>query len=133
LGYLFGVQFKQYITSFDHWIAFVLLVIIGMKMIWEARKPACPVPSTSFGFKNMTAMAIATSIDALAVGVTFAFLQVEIVPAVSIIGITTFIFSFIGVKIGHLFGAKFESKAEYAGGFILIAIGTKILIEHLIK
>lgn len=133
LGYLLGVQFNKYITAFDHWIAFALLVIIGLKMILEARKPACPVPNTSFGFKNMTAMAVATSIDALAVGVTFAFLQVEILQAVSIIGITTFIFSFIGVKIGHQFGAKFESKAEYSGGFILIAIGTKILIEHLIK
>jgi putative Mn2+ efflux pump MntP len=108
-------------------------VIIGLKMILEARKPACPVPNASFGFKNKTAMAVATSIDALAVGITFAFLKVEIVPAVSIIGVTTFIFSFIGVKIGHLFGAKFESKAEYAGGFILIAIGIKILVDHLIQ
>jgi len=133
IGYILGVQFKQYITKFDHWVAFALLTIIGIKMIWEAHKPTCPITDDSFGFKNMTAMAVATSIDALAVGVTFAFFQVKIVTAASIIGIITFIFSFTGVKIGHFVGAKFESKAEYAGGFMLIAIGIKILADHLMK
>ena len=132
IGYLLGVQFKEYITKIDHWIAFVLLVFIGVKMIIEARK-ACPVPDASFNIKNMTLLAVATSIDALAVGVTFAFLKVEIISAALIIGATTFIFSFLGVKIGHVFGAKFESKAEYAGGIILIAMGIKILVDHLIK
>ena len=132
IGDLLGVQFKVYITSIDHWIAFVLLVIIGSKMIIEARK-SCPTPDASFGLKSMTVMAVATSIDALAVGVTFAFLKVKIISAALIIGATTFIFSFLGVKIGHVFGAKFESKAEYAGGIILIGMGIKILVDHLIK
>lgn len=132
IGYLLGVQFKDYITSIDHWIAFSLLVIIGVKMIIEARK-TCPVPDASFSLKSMTTMAIATSIDALAIGVSFAFLKVNIISAASIIGVTTFAFSFLGVKIGHVFGAKFESKAEFAGGFILIAMGIKILVNHLIK
>jgi len=132
IGYLLGVQFKEYITKIDHWIAFVLLVFIGVKMIIEARKVS-PVPDASFNIKNMTMLAVATSIDALAVGVSFAFLKVKIIPAALIIGATTFIFSFFGVKIGHIFGARFESKAGYAGGIILIAMGFKILLEHLLK
>lgn len=130
IGYLLGTQFKGYITSIDHWIAFALLSIIGIKMIKESRSEYERLDD-SFNLKNMLVLSIATSIDALAVGVTFAFLQVDIVFAVSIIGITTFIFSFIGVKIGNVFGAKFKSKAELTGGIILIAMGIKILVEHL--
>lgn len=131
IGYYLGMQFKNYITSFDHWIACALLVIIGFNMIKESRSKSNPVPVGNFGFKTMIVLAIATSIDALAIGVTFAFLKVHIFPAASIIGITTFVFSFIGVKLGHVFGAKFESKAELAGGIILIAMGLKILLNHL--
>lgn len=131
LGYLIGTQFKDYITFIDHWIAFVLLSIIGINMIRESRKECCENFGNSFNLKNMTVLSLATSIDALAIGVTFAFLQVNIIPAVSIIGVTTFTFSFIGVKIGNLFGARFKSKAEFTGGIILIAMGIKILIDHL--
>ncbi|MBR3588036.1 MAG: manganese efflux pump [Clostridia bacterium] len=138
LGYFVGKQFAQYITRFDHWIAFVFLGLIGANMIREAfskedEEDVCSKnENNSFAFKAMFPMAIATSIDALAVGVSFALLpDVKIVPAVSFIGITTFIFSFAGVKIGNVFGAKFESKAEFAGGVILILMGLKILLEHL--
>ncbi|HOM02938.1 MAG TPA: manganese efflux pump MntP family protein [Acetivibrio sp.] len=132
LGYLLGTQFKSYITSIDHWIAFGLLSIIGINMIKESRN-TCEVydEDDSFSLKSLTMMAFATSVDALAIGVTFAFLQVNIIPAVTMIGITTFTFSFAGVKIGNVFGEKFQSKAEVAGGFILIAMGCKILLEHL--
>ena len=134
LGYILGTQFKDSITSIDHWIAFVLLALIGINMIRESRdkdEVACENIEISLNFKNMTVLSLATSIDALAVGVTFAFLQVNIIPAVSIIGITTFILSIVGVKIGHVFGSKFKSKAELAGGIILIIMGLKILFEHL--
>lgn len=138
IGYLVGKQFKSYVETFDHWIAFVLLALIGANMIREAlsKDDECEECSdkknSSFGFKAMFPMAIATSIDALAVGVTYAFLpDVRIVPAVSFIGIITFVLSFIGVKIGNIFGTKFKSKAEFAGGVILILIGVKILLEHL--
>lgn len=131
LGYFLGVQFEKYITSIDHWIAFILLGIIGAKMIIEACKESNPVPVSNFGFKSMTLLAIATSIDALAVGITFAFLKVNILSAAALIGSTTFILSFLGVKLGHVFGAKFESKAEFAGGIILIGMGLKILLNHL--
>jgi putative Mn2+ efflux pump MntP len=140
IGYMLGNQFSRYITSFDHWIAFVLLLLIGLNMIKESRekKSECTDQGCgsdgkedSFSLKNMTVLAIATSIDALAIGVTFAFLKVNIVSAVTFIGIVTFIFSFLGVKIGNVFGAKFESKAELAGGIILVAMGLKILFEHL--
>jgi manganese efflux pump family protein len=130
IGFVLGIQLKSYITSVDHWVAFGLLSIIGGRMIWESRAE----PSTSessFDLRTMTILAFATSIDALAVGVTFAFLQVDIIPAVLLIGITTFIVSFAGVKIGHLVGAKFESKAELVGGLVLIAIGLRILLGHL--
>jgi putative Mn2+ efflux pump MntP len=130
LGYLLGKQFKDYIVSIDHWIAFILLSVIGINMIKESRN-TCEIPDDSFDIKGMTLLALATSIDALAIGVTFAFLQVEIIPAVAMIGIITFTFSFAGVKIGNLFGAKLQSKAEITGGVILIAIGLKILLEHL--
>lgn len=131
MGYLLGSQFKEYITAIDHWIAFGLLLIIGINMIRESRNEHCENFSDTFSLKNMIVLSVATSIDALAIGVTFAFLQVDILPAVSLIGIITFIFSAIGVKIGHAFGMKFKSKAEFAGGVILIGIGLKILVEHL--
>jgi len=130
VGYLLGTQFKAYITSIDHWIAFVLLSIIGINMIRESRSEYEKLDD-SFSLKNMTVLSLATSIDALAIGVTFAFLQVEIIFAISMIGITTFILSFIGVKIGNVFGTRFKSKAEFAGGIVLIAMGIKILLEHL--
>lgn len=132
IGYLLGVNFRSMIASVDHWIAFVLLSLIGANMLRESfSKDKDENVDVSFGVKTMLLMAVATSIDALAVGVTFAFLNVAIVPAVSFIGITTFIFSAAGVLIGNIFGAKWKNKAEFAGGAILILIGLKILIEHL--
>lgn len=131
IGYFLGVRFREYITELDHWIAFVLLGIIGVNMIRESRRTSCEVSDDSLNFKSMLVLAVATSIDALAVGITFAFLNVQIIPAVSFIGVVTFICSFIGVKIGNLFGCKFKSKAELAGGVILICMGAKILLEHL--
>ena len=132
LGYLLGKNFQQYITSIDHWIAFVLLVIIGGNMIKEALdKEEEAKEDKKFCLKYVSVLAVATSIDALAVGITFAFLQVSIIPAVCLIGITTFILSLVGVKIGNVFGAKYKSKAELLGGTILIIIGLKILVEHL--
>lgn len=131
IGWLLGRQFESLIKSVDHWIAFALLVLIGANMIREAVKNEEENLNDSFSPKTMLPLAVATSIDALAVGVTFAFLDVEIVPAVSMIGATTFILSAIGVKIGNVFGAKYKSKAELVGGIVLIAMGIKILIEHL--
>lgn len=134
-GYLLGVQFKNVITSVDHWIAFILLGLIGGNMVREALSPeeeeACGEEAAAMDVRTMFALAVATSIDALAVGVTFAFLNVEIVPAVSFIGVTTFLLSFAGVRIGNLFGTRYKSRAELAGGVILILIGLKILLEHL--
>lgn len=130
-GYLLGTQFKEYIISIDHWIAFVLLSVIGINMIRESRNEHCENFGDAFNLKSMAVLSVATSIDALAVGVTFAFLKVEIVPAVSFIGIITFVLSAAGVKIGNIFGTKFKSKAEFTGGMILIGMGVKILIEHL--
>lgn len=131
VGYLLGSRFESYITSVDHWIAFVLLSLIGGSMIHEAFSQKEECQDASLTPKAMLLLAIATSIDALAVGVTFAFLQVSIVPAVAFIGITTFILSVIGVKAGSIFGARYQSKAELAGGIILILMGIKILLEHL--
>ena len=147
IGYLLGVNFRQYIVSIDHWIAFVLLAFIGGNMIKEAlskddeeealgaESEYCVATEDNMkeilGAKSMFLLAIATSIDALAMGVTFAFLNVNIVPAVCFIGIVTFSFSAVGVKIGNVFGLKYKSKAEIAGGIILILLGCKILIEHL--
>lgn len=136
IGYFLGVQFKNMITSIDHWIAFVLLALIGANMIKEAltddgEEEACSVDGDELAVKEMLGLAVATSIDALAVGVTFAFLQVDIVPAVSFIGVTTFVISMAGVKIGNVFGVKYKTKAELAGGIILILMGLKILLEHL--
>lgn len=130
LGYILGIQFQAMIQQFDHWIAFVLLVLIGLSMIKESREEAENL-NDSFSFKTMLPLAVATSIDALAVGVTFAFLQVNIVPAISFIGATTFILSAIGIRIGNIFGAKYKSKAELVGGIVLILMGVKILLEHL--
>ncbi len=130
IGYLLGVNFRHMITSVDHWIAFILLALIGINIIREAREESEELDA-SFSVKAMLPLAIATSIDALAVGITFAFLHVQIVPAITFIGVTTFILSVIGVKIGNLFGAKYKSYAEIAGGIVLILLGTKILLEHL--
>ncbi len=131
LGWLLGIRFQSLITNIDHWIAFVLLAVIGANMIKESFGKEEECPDASFGFKTMLTLAVATSIDALAVGVTFAFLDVTIVPAVLLIGATTFVCSAVGVKIGNVFGNRFQSKAEFLGGVVLIAIGLKILIEHL--
>lgn len=132
-GFFLGVQFKEVITSVDHWIAFILLGIIGANMIREAFGSCdeCQDADASLDVRTMLGLAVATSIDALAVGVTFAFLQVEIVPAVSFIGAITFTLSVAGVKIGNIFGTKYQSKAELAGGVILILMGCKILLDHL--
>ena len=134
IGWILGRQFEKYITSVDHWIAFVLLGLIGGNMIREAfgKDEEETVEATDhLNVKELLMMAIATSIDALAVGITFAFLQVSIVPAVSFIGCTTFVLAFAGVCIGKIFGAKYKSRAELLGGIILILIGLKILLEHL--
>lgn len=136
LGWSLGRNFEHYIVSIDHWIAFVLLAIIGGNMIKEALgddedEIECGTCHDRLDLKELFMLAIATSIDALAVGVTFAFLKVNIIPAISLIGVTTFIISFAGVHIGHRFGSKYEKKAELAGGIILICIGLKILLEHL--
>lgn len=136
IGWVLGSQFEQYITSIDHWIAFILLGFIGGKMVVEAireKDEAVEVGKMDppLDLKEMFILAIATSIDALAVGITFAFLQVPIVEAISIIGITTFVISVIGVYAGNFFGNRYKKKAELAGGMILILIGLKILLEHL--
>lgn len=136
IGYFLGLQFKDYIMSIDHWIAFGLLVYLGIRMIQESLdkdEDVEPIQSEKelLSFKNMSILAIATSIDALAVGITLAFLQVDIIPAVTFIGIITFILSMVGVKIGNVFGIKYKSKAEFVGGAILILMGIKILLEHL--
>ena len=131
LGYLLGTQFERLVTSVDHWITFVLLGIIGGNMIREALSKDEDKLDGSLAFKAMLLLAIATSIDALAVGITFAFLQVAIVPSITIIGLTTFVISFAGVAVGHFFGARFEKPATIVGGVVLILIGVKILLEHL--
>lgn len=131
IGYSLGVHFQNAIVSYDHWIAFVLLCLIGINMIKESRSDEEESVDASVDFKEMIVLAVATSIDALAVGVTFAFLQVNIAPAVSFIGVITFTLSVIGVKVGNVFGMKYKAKSEFAGGLILVLIGAKILIEHL--
>lgn len=132
LGYFLGSGFEQYISNLDHWIAFILLALIGGNMIRESLSKEDECHNASFSAKTMFVMAIATSIDALAVGITFALLpDVSIAAAVSFIGIITFILSGTGLKIGNVFGIKYKAKAEFAGGLILILIGTKILLEHL--
>ena len=131
IGYLLGVRFQSMIERIDHWVAFVLLAIIGINMIREALGSEKEQMDAFFGFKTMLLLAVATSIDALAVGVTFAFLNVQIVPAVCFIGVVTFILSMLGVRLGSVFGTKWKQRAELAGGAILVLIGLKILIEHL--
>jgi len=130
IGYMLGSRFEMAIKSFDHWIAFALLGVIGANMIKESRSEAETLDD-DFGVRNMLLMAIATSIDALAVGISFACLGVDIIPAAVMIGITTFILSAFGIRIGHAFGVRYKSGAELAGGIILILIGLKILLEHL--
>jgi len=153
IGYMLGTQFADKITAFDHWIAFALLCFIGGKMIIGSfKKEGCPdrecpaetctdrecpggerpeTKETSLKPAKMLPLALATSIDALAVGVSFAFLKVNIVPAVLFIGITTLVLSMVGVKIGNMFGTRFKAKAELAGGIILVLMGLKILLEHM--
>lgn len=139
IGYLLGSQFQNLITAYDHWIAFGLLAAIGINMIKESFENKCEEcgeasaadEDKSLSFRNMSVLAVATSIDALAVGVTFAFLKINIIPAVIFIGIVTLVLSMIGVWIGNVFGAKYKSRAVLAGGIILVLMGLKILLEHL--
>ena len=131
IGFFLGTQFKDQITSIDHWIAFVLLGLIGINMVKEALSNDEEQADDSIAVKEMFMLAVAPSIDALAVGITFAFLNVHIVSAAAMIGVCTFLISFVGVKIGNIFGTKYKSKAELAGGIILILLGFKILFEHL--
>ncbi len=131
LGYFLGSSFSAFVQKVDHWIAFILLSIIGVNMIKESTDDEVEKRNDNVDFKTMVVLAIATSIDALAVGVTFAFFEVNILLAISIIGMITFILSIFGVIIGNKFGDKFQNKAELAGGIILIIIGLKILLEHL--
>ncbi len=131
LGYFLGTTFEQFITNIDHWIAFVLLSAIGGNMIKESFDQESENCNDNVDVKTMVILAIATSIDALAVGITFACLRINIVLPVISIGIITFILSVIGVKIGNKFGDKYENKAEFIGGLILILLGIKILLEHL--
>ena len=129
IGYMLGIRFQALIQNIDHWIAFILLCVIGINMIREAKEEEeC---SASMGVKTMIPLAVATSIDALAVGVTFAFLSVDIIPAITLIGITTFAFSAAGVKIGSVFCSAYTAGAQIVAGVVLVIIGTKILLEHL--
>ena len=131
LGWLLGSQFQGMIQNVDHWVAFVLLCLIGGNMVRESRSQEEECPDASFSWKTMLPLAVATSIDALAVGVTFAFLEVQILPAICFIGVITFVCSALGVKIGHVFGLRYKSKAELVGGLVLLAMGCKILVDHL--
>ncbi|MDF2472848.1 MAG: hypothetical protein K0R21_630 [Anaerocolumna sp.] len=130
IGYILGVQFRDIISSVDHWVAFLLLSIIGVSMIKESlENEACP--TDNLDFKSMVTLSLSTSVDALAVGVTFAFLNVSILPAVTFIGLITFSITIAGVIVGNIFGTRFKSKAELVGGLVLIGMGIKILFEHL--
>ena len=131
LGYLLGSTFEQYITSVDHWVAFILLSVIGGNMLKEAFSKDEETTDASFAPRGMLLLAVATSIDALAVGVTFAFLETPILSAVSLIGVTTFCISVAGVAVGCWFGARYKQRAEITGGVILVLLGCKILLEHL--
>ena len=137
LGYLLGVRFEAMVANVDHWIAFVLLAFIGGKMLWdvfhEKEESAAEKSDARLDHKELFMLAIATSIDALAVGIAFACLDVQIWSSVSIIGCVTLVLSFCGVWIGNRFGNRFEKKAEIAGGVVLILIGVKILLDHLIQ
>lgn len=139
IGYLLGSRFEKYIDAIAPWVAFILLALIGFNMIREALSKKEETAEAGLDVKTMFLMAVATSIDALAVGITFAMVPVSLVASTAlinallasvIIGITTFCFSFVGVKVGNLFGVKYKSKAEFIGGFILIMLGVKILLEH---
>lgn len=132
LGYFLGMQFQAAITAVDHWIAFFLLGFIGLMMLKDSLDRKEEPLDDSFDPKTMAALAVATSMDALAVGVTFAFLQVRILPAVSFIGIITFLLSMAGVKAGNVFGSRWRSGAQFAGGLILVLMGVKILLGHLL-
>ena len=131
IGYLLGSSFAEYIAAVDHWIAMILLCLIGGNMIREALGGEDEGADDDFGPRAMVLLAVATSIDALAVGITFAFLEVSILPAAGLIGVTTFVISAAGTYIGAFFGSRFKKWAELAGGIILILIGLKILLEHL--
>lgn len=131
LGFLLGYKFESFITNIDHWIAFVLLALIGGNMIREALGDDDEHENDDFSFKAMLPLAVATSIDALAVGISFAFLGVDIVTAALLIGATTFVLSGVGIFVGNIFGSRYKTKAELAGGVVLILIGLKILLEHL--
>jgi putative Mn2+ efflux pump MntP len=130
-GYFIGISFAEYVQSFDHWIAFVLLVGLGAKMLYEAYQNEFDDEVTDLSNKTLITLAIATSIDAMAIGVTFAFLQTDIYTAASVIALVTFVLCIVAVYIGKKLGSLLESKAEMLGGVILIALGTKILLEHL--
>lgn len=138
VGYFAGIHFREAIESFDHWVVFALLGLIGVNMIREAledqkeepRELSCDREELSA--KRMFPLAVATSIDALAVGVSFAVLSVDIWSSALCIGLTTFVFSFVGVRVGAIFGTRYKSKAEIVGGSILIIIGLKMLLEHLL-
>jgi len=131
IGWALGAQFAHFVTSFAHWIAFALLAFIGGKMIWDAfHEDDEDAGDFSLDFRELLLLAVATSIDALAVGITFAFLDVSIVPSITLIGITTFLISFAGVAIGHQFGSRWERPSTIAGGVILICIGIKIVLDH---
>ncbi len=135
IGWALGSQLTDFITPIDHWIAFGLLAFVGGKMLWDAfhedDEDEGVQTDEKLDLKELLMLAIATSIDALAVGITFAFLQVAIVPSITIIGLTTFVISFAGVAVGRFFGARFEKPATIVGGVVLILIGVKILLEHL--
>ena len=131
IGYFLGASFEKYITSIDHWIAFLLLIIIGGSMIREALNDDDDKLNDSFSFGAMLPLAVATSIDALAAGVGFAFLDVDIMTALILIGTITFALSAGGVAVGYFFGSRYKKKAELAGGAVLILLGLKILLEHL--
>ena len=131
LGYLLGVRFETMVANVDHWIAFVLLGLIGANMVRESRAEEEKLDD-SFTVSTMLLLAVATSIDALSVGVTFAFLGVNIIEAIILIGITTGIISGVGLKIGNVFGSRYKSMAEMAGGIVLILMGIKILVQHLL-
>lgn len=137
IGWALGTQFESLVTPVDHWIAFALLAFIGGKMLWDAfheeneKNTAAEGQSAHLNLRELTLLAVATSIDALAVGITFAFLQVNIVFAVTVIGVTTFVLSLMGVIVGNQFGSRFERPATIVGGAVLILLGFKILLEHL--
>ena len=131
LGFFLGSAFSTFVVQVDHWIAFILLAIIGGNMIKESKDDELEKKNDKVNFKTMSILALATSIDAFAIGVTFAFFEVNLIISITIIGLITFILSFLGVIIGNRFGDKFQNKAELVGGIILIIIGLKILLEHL--